>query len=79
MQLFHFLTTADIYDEILPELQRLGLHSDCVGGGRIEHNSDVGTILVYGYSIVSTFTSFHFLSSSITPLGFSVTSKIIWC
>ncbi|CAB3989917.1 14 kDa phosphohistidine phosphatase-like [Paramuricea clavata] len=42
---------ADIYDEILPELQRLGLHSDCVGGGRIEHNSDIGTILVYGYSI----------------------------
>ena len=42
---------ADIYDEILPELQSLGLQSDCVGGGRIEHNSDAGTILVYGYSI----------------------------
>ncbi len=52
------MTTADIYDEILPELKGLGLQSDCTGGGRIEHNSDVGTILVYGYSMVSILLTF---------------------
>ncbi|XP_028402916.1 14 kDa phosphohistidine phosphatase-like [Dendronephthya gigantea] len=42
---------ADIYDEILPELKRLSLHSECVGGGRIEHSSESEKLFVYGYSM----------------------------
>ena len=43
---------ADIYDEILPGIEGLGLKANCLGGGRIEHNKDEKTILVYGYSMV---------------------------
>ncbi|XP_046860566.1 14 kDa phosphohistidine phosphatase-like [Xenia sp. Carnegie-2017] len=42
---------ADIYDEILPQIRNLGLHSECLGGGRIEHNQEDGKILIYGYSV----------------------------
>lgn len=42
---------ADIYDEILPGINNLGLKAECLGGGRIEHNKDEQSILVYGYSL----------------------------
>ncbi|XP_054156906.1 14 kDa phosphohistidine phosphatase-like [Oppia nitens] len=41
---------GDIVDEVEPQLRRLKLLSDCVGGGRIQHNADQKTILVFGYS-----------------------------
>ncbi|XP_015764829.1 PREDICTED: 14 kDa phosphohistidine phosphatase-like [Acropora digitifera] len=42
---------ADIYDRIEEEMKRMGLKSDCVGGGRIEHDKSESKILVYGYSM----------------------------
>lgn len=43
-------STADIYDEVSSSLSGLGLETECVGGGRIEHRPDLKRIKVYGYS-----------------------------
>ena len=45
--------TADIYDRVEKDIKRIGLNSDCVGGGRIQHDKSEKKILVYGYSMVS--------------------------
>ena len=45
--------TADIYDRVEEDIKRMGLKSDCVGGGRIQHDKSEKKILVYGYSMVS--------------------------
>ena len=45
--------TADIYDRVEKDIKRMGLNSDCVGGGRIQHDKSEKKILVYGYSMVS--------------------------
>ncbi|XP_078082845.1 14 kDa phosphohistidine phosphatase [Mustelus asterias] len=42
---------ADIYDEVSTCIEKKGLHCECQGGGRIDHNSAEKKILVYGYSI----------------------------
>ncbi|KAL9989514.1 hypothetical protein ACROYT_G004074 [Oculina patagonica] len=42
---------ADIYEKVEAEIERLGLKSDCVGGGRIQHDRFDKKILVYGYSM----------------------------
>jgi len=47
-----FLSTANIYDKTEEAVQALGLDSECVGGGRIQHDAAVKKILVYGYSQV---------------------------
>ena len=44
--------SADIYEKEQPKIEALGLKTDCVGGGRIEHNRLEKKILVYGYSMV---------------------------
>jgi phosphohistidine phosphatase len=41
---------ADIYDEVSSSLKGLGLETECLGGGRIEHRPDLKRIKVYGYS-----------------------------
>ena len=41
---------SDIYDEVSSSLQGLGLETECLGGGRIEHRPDLKRIKVYGYS-----------------------------
>ncbi|CAG2105316.1 unnamed protein product [Medioppia subpectinata] len=41
---------GDIVDEVEPQLNRLKLTYDCVGGGRIVHNVEEKTILIFGYS-----------------------------
>lgn len=41
---------ADIYDEVSSSLAGLGLETECVGGGRIEHRPDLKRIKIYGYS-----------------------------
>ncbi|XP_043275106.1 14 kDa phosphohistidine phosphatase-like [Venturia canescens] len=43
---------ADIYDEIANEIKPLGpgLDTECVGGGRINHDATAKSINVYGYS-----------------------------
>jgi len=47
-----FLLTANIYDKTEEAVQALGLDSECVGGGRIQHDAAAKKILVYGYSQV---------------------------
>ncbi|XP_055605460.1 sex-regulated protein janus-A-like isoform X2 [Uranotaenia lowii] len=41
---------SDIYDEVSQSLAGLGLETECLGGGRIEHKPDQKFIKVYGYS-----------------------------
>ncbi|KAJ8413856.1 hypothetical protein AAFF_G00064540 [Aldrovandia affinis] len=43
---------ADIYDRVAEELEKGGgLDCECVGGGRIKHDSSAKKIHVYGYSM----------------------------
>ncbi|XP_055035977.2 14 kDa phosphohistidine phosphatase [Misgurnus anguillicaudatus] len=43
---------ADIYDRVSGELERAGgVDCECLGGGRIKHNSAEKKIHVYGYSM----------------------------
>ena len=44
---------ADILDRVTPKLHELGLDYECVGGGRIRHDSKDKKIHIYGYSVVS--------------------------
>ena len=45
--------TGDIYDEVAPGIEPLGLDCECLGGGRILHDPDKKTLKVFGYSQVS--------------------------
>lgn len=46
--------TADIYDKVSGELERAGgVDCECIGGGRIRHDSAEKKIHVYGYSMVN--------------------------
>ncbi|XP_051022181.1 14 kDa phosphohistidine phosphatase isoform X2 [Acomys russatus] len=45
------LTPADIYDKVSGELQKNGYDCECLGGGRISHQSQDRKIHVYGYSM----------------------------
>lgn len=48
----HFLV-ADIYEKVSEELEKSGhLDCECIGGGRIRHDSQAKKIHVYGYSMV---------------------------
>ncbi|XP_048369528.1 14 kDa phosphohistidine phosphatase isoform X1 [Sphaerodactylus townsendi] len=42
---------ADIYDKVEEELEKQGFHCECLGGGRISHQSGAKKIHVYGYSV----------------------------
>ena len=53
MNAIFFLSSADIYDKVKGEIKQMGLQSQCVGGGRIQHDEFEKKILVYGYSMVS--------------------------
>ena len=48
-----FSHSADIYEQVSSGLDALGLTSECVGGGRIQHSPNSKKIFVYGYSMVS--------------------------
>lgn len=41
---------ADIYEATQEKIEKLGLETECVGGGRIEHNPSEKKLKVYGYS-----------------------------
>ncbi|KAJ6652013.1 hypothetical protein lerEdw1_015838 [Lerista edwardsae] len=43
---------ADIYDKVTAELEKQGFHCECLGGGRISHQSGARKIHVYGHSVV---------------------------
>ncbi|XP_074871616.1 14 kDa phosphohistidine phosphatase [Carettochelys insculpta] len=42
---------ADIYDKTAAELEKQGYSCECLGGGRISHQSKEKKIHVYGYSV----------------------------
>ncbi|XP_069330927.1 14 kDa phosphohistidine phosphatase isoform X1 [Eulemur rufifrons] len=42
---------ADIYDKVSGEMQKQGYDCECLGGGRISHQSQDKKIHVYGYSM----------------------------
>ena len=44
--------TGDIYDKVQEALAKKGMDTECLGGGRIVHDPDKKTILVFGYSQV---------------------------
>ena len=48
-----FAYAADIMDRVSPKFHELGLEYECVGGGRIRHDSKEKKIHIYGYSVVS--------------------------
>eukprot|EP00794_Sanderia_malayensis_P015768 gene15768-17359_t len=42
---------ADIFEQVAPGLEALGLKPKCCGGGRIQHDAQKKKITVYGYSM----------------------------
>nr|XP_032626680.1 14 kDa phosphohistidine phosphatase [Chelonoidis abingdonii] len=42
---------ADIYDKTAAEIEKQGYDCECLGGGRISHQSKEKKIHVYGYSV----------------------------
>lgn len=46
---------ADILDRVSPKFHQLGLTYECLGGGRIDHDSAGKKIKIYGYSVVSIY------------------------
>ncbi|KAF3820901.1 hypothetical protein GH733_011054 [Mirounga leonina] len=42
---------TDIYDKVSGEMQKKGYSCECLGGGRISHQSQDKKIHVYGYSM----------------------------
>lgn len=50
-----FLLLADhIFENVGPAVEALGLDCECLGGGKMEHNSQEKTIRVFGESTVSS-------------------------
>ncbi|XP_012288283.1 14 kDa phosphohistidine phosphatase-like [Orussus abietinus] len=47
-----FIVIPDIYDEVGEQLKKFGsgLDTECLGGGRIDHDAAKKNIKVYGYS-----------------------------
>uniref|UniRef100_A0A2R9CEN8 14 kDa phosphohistidine phosphatase n=1 Tax=Pan paniscus TaxID=9597 RepID=A0A2R9CEN8_PANPA len=43
---------ADIYDKVSGDMQKQGCDCECLGGGRISHQSQDKKIHVYGYSMM---------------------------
>lgn len=49
---------ADIYEREESSILPLGIETECVGGGRIQHDDGDKIISVFGYSMVSPFYVF---------------------
>lgn len=41
---------VDIFETVEPSVTKLKCKANCVGGGRILHNPEAKSILIYGYS-----------------------------
>lgn len=48
------LFTDHIFDKVSPAMEALGMECKCLGGGKIEHNSQGKKIRVFGESTVSS-------------------------
>lgn len=70
----HFLVfniVADIYDEVYPSIRALGLDTECLGGGRIEHFPKDKLLKVYGHSTVSWYFGVESTPQMFVWLGIS--------
>lgn len=64
LQSFYFwYISADIYDEVSGSISGLGLDTECLGGGRIEHFPESKLLKVYGHSTVSSLVLQYILFS----------------
>ena len=54
MQLLE-LFTDHIFEKVNPAMEALGMECKCLGGGKIEHNSQEKKLRVFGESTVSLF------------------------
>lgn len=52
---------ADIYDEASASISGLGLDTECLGGGRIEHFPEKKFLKVYGHSTVRNLPTWIFI------------------
>jgi len=52
LTLFCVCVSAGIFDELSGQLEENGLTCECLGGGKIEHNPQQKTIIVFGLSQV---------------------------
>lgn len=50
-----FCISADVYDDVSPDIESKGLDCECVGGGRIEHDPVKKKLQIYGYSQASVY------------------------
>lgn len=48
------LLADHIFEKVGPAMEALGLDCECLGGGKMEHNSQEKTIRVFGESTVSS-------------------------
>ncbi|XP_013388841.1 14 kDa phosphohistidine phosphatase [Lingula anatina] len=68
---------ADIYDEVEPSIEGLGLDCECVGGGRMIHDPDKKSIQVFGYS-QGYGRADHSISAGILKKNFPSYTSITW-
>ena len=54
---------ADIYDKVQEELSIAGMETECLGGGRILHDTSKKTIHVFGYSQVFPSTNVKLIAA----------------
>ncbi|XP_017748575.1 PREDICTED: 14 kDa phosphohistidine phosphatase isoform X4 [Rhinopithecus bieti] len=63
---------ADIYDKVSGDMQKQGCDCECLGGGRISHQSQDKKIHVYGYSMGQSVPGW---SSQSPPVLFTKTTS----
>uniref|UniRef100_A0A8C1FHM0 14 kDa phosphohistidine phosphatase n=1 Tax=Cyprinus carpio carpio TaxID=630221 RepID=A0A8C1FHM0_CYPCA len=69
---------ADIYDRVAGELERDGgLDCECLGGGRIKHDSAAKKIHVYGYSMLWLWSEMTVTVLQKTDVILFVTAKTV--
>ena len=70
--------TADILDRVSPKFHQLGLEYECVGGGRIHHDSKSKKIHIYGYSVVRWSTLYQESDEYCVEGNFKAVSLAVW-
>lgn len=70
-------TAADIMDRVSPKFHQFGLGYECIGGGRINHDSKNQKIHIYGYSVVSQREAPGLVDSGSCCSGFSFIAPLL--
>lgn len=61
----HSSCADHIFEKVNPEMEKLGYECKCLGGGKIDHNSEDKKIRVFGLSTVSASLVFLQILSSL--------------